>query len=313
MAAALLGGNAPAVSGAVLRGGGTWGAALTETFATSHEDDQKRTEALAEDLEDKEVMELAKEKPWLISAVARLRSTMADTRRKVLVRLGLLQTMPPQPGSVEPHIVIDNGIDDSEVKAQQELCYAILGFASVLVWTGLVALVAQYYLNKKEHPAVSFDPRSEEALSSFRYGPFDCLSRMDISLWVFCCPAIRWADNVSTIGVLQSFWLAFAIMLGFEMVTSEAQDLVAWTALAVICAGFRHQLRLKFNMTRDGATFFQDLLLYCCCPCCAITQEARQVEEAMRSGHPAIVKPANQDEEAVEAAADQAGQPGPPS
>jgi len=205
-----------------------------------------------------------------------------------------------------------------------------------LVLAGVFALVAKFYLNRKRHPAVSFDPRAEEALSTFRYGPFDCLSRMDISVWACCCPAIRLADNVSTIGLLRSFWLAFTIFLGFELIVGfeqtepeeeislgmdgtqvvlldGPQDLVLWTILAVINASFRQELRHKFKMTQGGTTFFQDCLLHCCCGCCAITQEARQIEEAMLCGHPAIVKPANQAEEAGEAAADQAGQPGPPS
>lgn len=185
---------------------------------------------------------------------------------------------------------VTEGTDDSEVKVRYIALRAFVGFITVVVWTGFTCLIAQFYLQNKIHPDVNADPSSTEALNSFKYHPFDCFSRPDISLWVCFCPAIRWADNISTMGILRSFWLAFAVSLGFVMVTSETQDLVAWIVLSVIGAGFRRELRLKFQMQRNEMSFIMDFLLYCFCGCCAITQEARQVEEAMRSGHPNVVK-----------------------
>eukprot|EP00444_Apocalathium_aciculiferum_P008521 CAMPEP_0183402280 /NCGR_PEP_ID=MMETSP0370-20130417/13800_1 /TAXON_ID=268820 /ORGANISM="Peridinium aciculiferum, Strain PAER-2" /LENGTH=91 /DNA_ID=CAMNT_0025583839 /DNA_START=59 /DNA_END=330 /DNA_ORIENTATION=- len=90
-------------------------------------------------------------------------------------------------------------------------------------------------------------------------------------------------------GVLRSFWLAFVMYLGVTLIFNESVDFCAWLLVAVIGAGFRQEMRLKFKMPTGTLIFFQDMFLYCCCACCAITQEARQVEEAAKLGHPAVV------------------------
>lgn len=234
------------------------------------------------------------EEGWFPSAVARLSATRGrawqtfeGAQKRLMLQLGFRQV--PQ-GTEEPHIVVDQGVDSTEADAKKALLRGVVGFVTVLVWAGLAALLAQYYLNNKVHPSADIDPADTEALRTFRYGPFECFGRMDVSLWVCCCPAIRWADNVTTMGLLPNFWLAWMIWMGFSLVTGESQDLVALTVLAILGAMFRRELRLKFQMAATGVTFFQDCLLYCFCPCCAITQEARQVEDALRAGHPAIPK-----------------------
>mmetsp|Transcript_120902 Transcript_120902/g.387070 ORF Transcript_120902/g.387070 Transcript_120902/m.387070 type:complete len:294 (+) Transcript_120902:111-992(+) len=174
---------------------------------------------------------------------------------------------------------------------QAKLGRNIVALFSIMVWAALVALVARYYLDScKVKPAPSEGSAAEEALSTFKYGLLDCFGQPKICCWVLCCPAIRWADNISTMGVLRSFWLAFVMYLGVTLVFNESVDLCAWLLVALIGAGFRQELRLKFKMPTGRMFFFQDLLLYCCCTFCAITQETRQVEEAAKLGHPAIVQ-----------------------
>mmetsp|Transcript_50239 Transcript_50239/g.127863 ORF Transcript_50239/g.127863 Transcript_50239/m.127863 type:complete len:292 (+) Transcript_50239:112-987(+) len=194
----------------------------------------------------------------------------------------------------EPGIVISDGSQVPQ-PSQEEIVQAKLGrnivaLFSIMVWAALAALVAQYYLDScKVKPAPSEGSAVEEAMSTFKYGVFECFGQPKICCWVFCCPAIRWADNISTMGVLRSFWLAFVMYLGVTLIFNESVDLCAWLLVAVIGAGFRQELRLKFKMPTGTLIFFQDMFLYCCCACCAITQEARQVEEAAKLGHPAVV------------------------
>jgi len=174
--------------------------------------------------------------------------------------------------------------------AEEHLERNIVALLSTMVWAAFTALVAKYYLDScKVKPAPSEGSAVEEAMSTFKYGVFECFGQPKICCWVFCCPAIRWADNISTMGVLRSFWLAFVMYLGVTLIFNESVDLCAWLLVAVIGAGFRQELRLKFKMPTGTLIFFQDMFLYCCCTCCAITQEARQVEEAAKLGHPAVV------------------------
>jgi len=195
------------------------------------------------------------------------------------------------PDEEKNHLVYDGGSQASKEKAAEEhLERNIVALLSTMVWAAFAALVAKYYLDTcKIKPAPSEGSAVEEAMSTFKYGVFECFGQPKICCWVFCCPAIRWADNISTMGVLRSFWLAFVMYLGVTLIFNESVDLCAWLLVAVIGAGFRQELRLKFKMPTGTLIFFQDMFLYCCCTCCAITQEARQVEEAAKLGHPAVV------------------------
>merc|ERR1719263_2268082 len=93
---------------------------------------------------------------------------------------------------------------------------------------------------------------------------------------------------------LLKFWVAFGIYLGMDFVGGLIGDSFFWLLIAIVCAGYRQELRIKFNMKNQGGmTYVQDCLLYCCCTVCALTQEARQVEDACsKVGEPIQVIPA---------------------
>jgi len=160
----------------------------------------------------------------------------------------------------------------------------------LLAYVGLVCTIAYFYFRQKP---VREDAMPEledsDGLSDWKYGICDCCSAPSICFWSCCCPAIRWADTLGMTGLL-GFWLAFAIYLGVDFLGSLAFDFLFWILLAVICAGFRQEMRIKFHMKKQGgATYCLDFLLYCCCSCCVMVQEARQVEEACKVGMPVEV------------------------
>jgi len=160
----------------------------------------------------------------------------------------------------------------------------------LLAYAGLVCTVAYFYFRQKPvqegaMPELEFS----DGLSDWEYGICDCCSAPSISFWSCCCPAIRWADTLGTTGLL-GFWLAFAIYLSVDILGGLAGEVLFWILLAVICAGFRQEMRIKYQMKKQGgATYVQDFLLYCCCSCCVMTQEARQVEDACKVGMPVEV------------------------
>lgn len=227
---------------------------------------------------------------WAHSTVARLRSSVVTRAPRQMLSLLSLAHSTEQTDPAGAYQETNTDSEEAREDAQQLGVRLLIGLVSVAIWMGLEVLVAKYYLNHKVHPGENMDPNTVQTLSSFKYGPFDCLNRPDISLWACFCPAIRWADNVSTMGVLRSFWVAWLLWIGFQMLAAESQDLIAWILVSLVGALFRHELRLKFQMAVGGAIFFQDCLLYCFCPCCAITQEARQVEAAVKTGHPEIAE-----------------------
>jgi len=102
-----------------------------------------------------------------------------------------------------------------------------------------------------------------------------------------------------TIGLVEKFWsgyLAYFIM-----------SFVCWTLLGlpanmlvIGCVGalYRQKLREKFQMvSHGGLTYVWDCGLYACCTCCALVQEARMVEDAVRMQHPAVAQPAKAPEQ----------------
>lgn len=212
----------------------------------------------------------------------------------------------PGEGPGGPHIVVDNGVEDQ--RPGHLTAFIVLGF--FMIWGGILYLIAQYYVDNVKVKASPLRADSaKEKLNEFKYGLFECFGDGRTCIWSCCCPCIRWGDNVSTVGILRSFWLAGLIWYGLTMLNSQAQtkgsngdessfqDPTAWVIFALIAAGFRHELRLKFHMATSATTFVTDCLLYGCCTCCAIIQDARQVDEAARTGHPAVVK--QDDEPAV--------------
>lgn len=171
---------------------------------------------------------------------------------------------------------------------------ALLFRLFLLGYVALVCVVAYLYFRQKPvREDVMPELEDWDDLNEWKYGICDCCSAPGICLWAWCCPAIRWADTLGMTGLL-GFWLAFAIYLGVDYVGGIAGELLFWILLAVICAGFRQEMRIKFNMKKQGgATYVQDCLLYCCCTVCVMTQEARQVEDACsKVGGPVQVVPA---------------------
>lgn len=121
----------------------------------------------------------------------------------------------------------------------------------------------------------------------FRFGLFDCMHAPPICFWAFCCPTIRWSDTMRMAG-LMSFWVA---VIGMTLLSTFGVIAQGLTLLIYACIGAYHrqQIRRLFGMPAgDFKTGAEDFCAYCCCclcGCCAIVQEARQLEEAYAVNH----------------------------
>eukprot|EP00929_Paragymnodinium_shiwhaense_P011500 TRINITY_DN11728_c0_g1_i1.p1 TRINITY_DN11728_c0_g1~~TRINITY_DN11728_c0_g1_i1.p1 ORF type:complete len:280 (+),score=49.67 TRINITY_DN11728_c0_g1_i1:85-924(+) len=125
---------------------------------------------------------------------------------------------------------------------------------------------------------------------SFTHGFCDlCRCTRDdncIMFWACCCPGIRWSDTVSNIKVrFLKFWVALALFLFISLLGSGVAG--AWVAgifgfvLLGLGVYYRQQLRGAFGHSKGTLkTITLDILAWACCPCCAIVQEAKEVEYA---------------------------------
>jgi Cys-rich protein (TIGR01571 family) len=106
-----------------------------------------------------------------------------------------------------------------------------------------------------------------------------CHRDWKLCCWAWWCPGIRWADTVSHDKVrMLKFWAALAAFLILTVILEASYGV---SACLLACGGiyFRQRLRGYFGHGRmTFRTLALDALAWCCCPFCAIVQEAREVE-----------------------------------
>eukprot|EP00429_Kryptoperidinium_foliaceum_P051935 CAMPEP_0176086774 /NCGR_PEP_ID=MMETSP0120_2-20121206/43438_1 /TAXON_ID=160619 /ORGANISM="Kryptoperidinium foliaceum, Strain CCMP 1326" /LENGTH=290 /DNA_ID=CAMNT_0017420609 /DNA_START=55 /DNA_END=923 /DNA_ORIENTATION=- len=183
-----------------------------------------------------------------------------------------------------------------QAEARQKALFEVLSLASTLIYFGLAYLCAKFWLGQREAAyAVPLEPAAgEDDFKEFRAGICRWYQRPDICIWAWCCPWVRWGDNMWTMGTFRSFWFALVLFFTVHSLVGNTVDGMGIIALSILGAGFRQEMREKFQMARrGGGTYVEDFCLYCWCMCCTVAQEARQVEEAVRAGHPAVTKKAS--------------------
>lgn len=159
-------------------------------------------------------------------------------------------------------------------------------FHGALVYIILVCVVAFLYrqFNQGHHYYHMHEILPYEG-EHFTFGLIDMNCRHDwqICLMACCCPAIRWADTVSKDKLpMLNFWIALAMVVTLQVLQAATMGatLVLFILLGVF---FRQKLRYAFGHTgKASKTLPADLLTWICCPCCALVQEAREVEQVRR-------------------------------
>lgn len=163
---------------------------------------------------------------------------------------------------------------------------------SVSIWAILVVLVANMYVESKQPPPVGQQKHAdEEAPDDWEFALFSCIEDPQVALGAMFCPSIRWAETLSYVPGFLSFWAAFFVYLFIQVFSGLTAGTLGWILLAVLCTAYRQEMRIRFGLReRGGRTYVLDCIVYCCCSCCAIAQEARHVKEARRRGHKAAVR-----------------------
>ena len=113
-------------------------------------------------------------------------------------------------------------------------------------------------------------------LGPYKHELCGCFEDIPSCLLSWCCPCIQFGQNYEQIhkdGCLQQ-GLIYAVLMWFGVP-------------CIIHMGFRKEMRQKFNVPGSD---LEDFLITCCCGCCALAQDAREIEyrkqEAARRGLP---------------------------
>lgn len=164
----------------------------------------------------------------------------------------------------------------------------ISAFLSVLV---VLCCAFVYMKNKVDPQQPPLDGLDHEAYlldkKDWRFGLCDCFQTPPLCLLSFCCPTIRWSDTMRMAGIM-SFYTAVTVMTVLGSLSPLTGGL---TYLIMLCFAVHHRqnIRRTFGIPAGNAsTYCQDCCIYTCCTCCAIVQEARQVEEAYAVNHPVV-------------------------
>eukprot|EP00929_Paragymnodinium_shiwhaense_P118498 TRINITY_DN9040_c0_g2_i1.p1 TRINITY_DN9040_c0_g2~~TRINITY_DN9040_c0_g2_i1.p1 ORF type:complete len:818 (+),score=91.61 TRINITY_DN9040_c0_g2_i1:338-2791(+) len=156
----------------------------------------------------------------------------------------------------------------------------------------LMCLIAYCYRGKKGIPPQEYPYQGDEFTHGFCACCEDVGEGGDICLCGWCCPGVRWAQTVSHPKVnFLAFWPALLIFMILAVLSGcvstaykSAREGVEWTAIfgyLLLLLGVYHRQKLRAVFGHSPGTLktvFLDLLAWHCCPCCAIIQEAKEVD-----------------------------------
>jgi len=154
------------------------------------------------------------------------------------------------------------------------------------ITTAIIILVVAFLYTKYKPEFVLSEHDDKTSLDGdFKHGLFSCFDLPGLALFTFCCGGVRWADTMRMAGFL-AFLYGILIWVVFESCSGLLGGLT-WLFVSLTGTYYRQKIREAFKMPSGNDVMAKDCLLWCCCGCCAIVQEARQVEEAKLLGHSA--------------------------
>jgi len=186
----------------------------------------------------------------------------------------------------------------ASIQALRVLVAWIMLCMGCLVLPLAVTCVAYKYRSHKAAATVS-KYTSQEDFRDYNTGVFDCWDDLPQFCFVFQCPWIVWAENISMVSntdaepgkiPILGFWIAFVTCMVLTMLSIPGGSLI-WVVTVLVLAYFRQKFRKAFSMKSNTGSCLQDFFSYLCCCYCIIAQDARHVEEARKKNHPALVAP----------------------
>jgi len=211
-------------------------------------------------------------------------------------------------GEAVPMTVVDR--EREATKAQEATASARAAPALAPRWSGMskrfwvmfsswivyiVALLLAAFLYSRVRLKMHFpQDKSANNGTGFTYGLLSCHKDWKLAVLSFCCPPLRWADTMDKandtggllrywqgIAILVTLWALYMFVAGVCLYPFTASIFVFGILLLEV--EMRQRLRRRYDISAGSLkTYAEDCLAWICCSCCAMVQEARQVE-AMRS------------------------------
>eukprot|EP01097_Dermamoeba_algensis_P004421 TRINITY_DN2886_c0_g1_i1.p1 TRINITY_DN2886_c0_g1~~TRINITY_DN2886_c0_g1_i1.p1 ORF type:complete len:142 (-),score=21.32 TRINITY_DN2886_c0_g1_i1:503-928(-) len=105
----------------------------------------------------------------------------------------------------------------------------------------------------------------DNRLQEWRFGFFDCFSDCETCCVSLCCPCHQYGWNMAALDGEEENYLKHCLSFWFSGFVR---------ATCFLGCIRRDQMRQKYALQGHPVT---DFLAYLCCPCCALTQEAREI------------------------------------
>lgn len=201
--------------------------------------------------------------------------------RQVASRLGWLQA-PTLSQAVERYR--QEPAPQQQQVAHVELLASVWFVASNLaVW----ALIAYLWVSYRSVPEACKNSTPNDYEGDWKHPCYLFFEEPVTCFCGCCCMPLRWAETVSFVKDMLSFWPAF-FLFSFAVLLPMVPPLALFGAgfvYVIVGVAYRQELRKRFNIHPGGWSYATDCLLYMCCAQCAIIQEARHVEGALAHGH----------------------------
>lgn len=209
-----------------------------------------------------------------------------------------------------------DGFESGGGRASPGAGAALVPWLSIMVLQVLFACLYKSNVHDKKEPIKAGDQTMQ---NGYHFGLFSCHQNVNDCLCVFFCGAVRYADAFGS--VTGSFWGALCTYIGVGLICDlagviltpilypasrnpfdqHAQMNGAYVRMAiemVICGLFfglvaRKALRQKLGDPAPGGSAFTDCLAWGACSCCALVQDAVEVDIALNVtvGCPCSVTP----------------------
>jgi len=160
--------------------------------------------------------------------------------------------------------------------------------ANVIIFAIFAYLYTLWKPEVTKQPTVGgkpwFPPFIEENpnyCGGFNFSLIGCLDAPQLCLTACCCGVCRWA-HTEHLASVWNYWRAVLVM-GLLVVLSPLT--AGFTGLIALCVAtkFRQDLRRRMGFKNvGGMSIVEDCCTYWCCGCCAVVQEARQIEHLQR-------------------------------
>jgi Cys-rich protein (TIGR01571 family) len=152
--------------------------------------------------------------------------------------------------------------------------YFVSSLCTWLIWALLVCLI--WFTKYPAEPDVDVlgDP-----VNTFERGHFSCMKNKHICACSFLCPVIQFADNQHLGGSLKGHVALFMFLAcGLLNDVTMSGLFVCGLFTSILIIFFRQKLRQRMGLEPWSLNTIIDIFYVCCCPCCAIAQEALVVQ-----------------------------------